>query len=127
MGKSIPMQSLITVKGASYSTTPVIQTAKGWLNAEDYKEACIDMLILENTATTAVCCAILEIETAISAEGPWKTLATYGNGYCKTELYLTSNEGGTDRFERFLRWKLDRGTESPEAWKICFRICAVVK
>ncbi len=37
MGMSFPMQPWITLKGATSSTSEIIQPAKDWLNAQDCK------------------------------------------------------------------------------------------
>ena len=125
MGISVPMQPWITLKGATSSTSEIIQPAKNWLNAQDYKQVAIDVLLLENKATTGY--AILELETSIAPEGPWTSLATFGAGYCKAINYFTTDSSATSKFERFIRWKIDQSTGTPTAWEACFRICAVVK
>jgi len=44
MGKSIPMQPWITLKGATTSTEAIIQPVQHWLNAESFKEVLITSL-----------------------------------------------------------------------------------
>ena len=81
------------------------------------------MLVLQNTSTAGN--ANIVLQTAVSAEGPWTDLATFGLGYCRTIKYFTSNEPGTDQFERFIRWQIDRSAATN--WETSFRICAVMK
>jgi hypothetical protein len=64
-------------------------------------DVALDILILQHTAGTGI--VNLVLETSISAEGPWTPLATFAGGYCKTTKYFTAREGGTDKFERFIR------------------------
>ena len=123
MGKAIPMQPWITLKGAGSSSTAVVQPASQWLNGENFQQAAIDMLVLQNTSTAGN--ANIVLQTAVSAEGPWTDLATFGLGYCRTIKYFTSNEPGTDQFERFIRWQIDRSAATN--WETSFRICAVMK
>ncbi len=125
MGISIPMQPLVTYKGAATSTTPIIQPAALWLNGQDAMETGLDILILQQAAGTGTLNLVLE--TSISAEGPWTPLATFTGGYCKTTKYFTAREGGTDKFQRFIRWKLDRSAPTLAEWYITFRICATVR
>lgn len=125
MARPIPMQPVITLMGDSTSASDIIQPVVGWLDAAQYKEATIDMLMLQNTASCGNATVILE--TSIATEGPWTSIASFGAGYCKTIKYFTSNEGGTDQFERFIRWRIDRTHAALSNWETCFRICAVVK
>ena len=125
MGKTIPTQRLITVKGAGNSTTPIVQAAGMWIDGRDFKDVAIDVLVLQNTA--AVSNASLVLETAMSSEGPWTAIATFGAGYCKTIKYFTSREGGTDKFERFIRYKIDRSGGTLSDWTLCFKLCATLK
>jgi hypothetical protein len=119
------MQPFITLKGAADSTTPIIQPVEDWLDGGNFKEATLDVWVLQNTADTSN--ADLVLETAISPSGPWTALVTFGTGATHVVKYYTSNEEGTDQFERFIRWKLDRSSGTLVNWTTCFRICAVVK
>jgi len=125
MGIAIPMQPLVTFKGAASGANPIIQPAVLWLNGQDATEVALDILILQHTAGTGI--VNLVLETSISAEGPWTPLATFAGGYCKTTKYFTAREGGTDKFERFIRWKLDRSGPTLASWTTTFRICATVR
>ena len=125
MSRAIPMQPFITLKGAADSSTPIIQAVEDWLDGGNFKEATLDVWILQNTADTSN--ANLVLETSISPSGPWTSLVTFGAGATHVIKYYTSNEEGTDQFERFIRWKLDRSSGTLANWTTCFRICAVVK
>jgi hypothetical protein len=119
------MQPHVTVKGAGNSLDPLIQSARLWLDAIDYKEIALDVLILENTAQAGN--LVLALETAVSAEGPWTTIATFGAGLCHTTKYFATREGATAQFKRLVRWKLDRSDTNLVTWRTTFRICAVLK
>ncbi len=125
MPTSVPMQPHVTIKGASNSTEPFVQSARLWLDAVEHKEVALDVLILQNTAQTGS--LVLAIETAVSAEGPWTTVATFGAGFCHTTKYFATREGATSQFKRLLRWKLDRSDGTLANRKTTFRICAVLK
>jgi len=119
------MQPHVTIKGATTFSEPLVQSARLWLDAVEYKEVALDVLILQNTAGTGT--LVLGIETAVSAEGPWTTIATFGAGYCHATKYFATREGATAQFKRLLRWKLDRSDATLADWRTTFRICAVLK
>ena len=126
MGRAIAMQPWLTLCGAADSAVPVIQSQSGWLDAMNFKDAAIDVLILRNDAGTAQ--QVLYLETAISPEGPWTVIATYNTGGYQHDLkYFTTTNGATNSFERFIRWRLDIDVATLADWETCFRICAVVK
>jgi hypothetical protein len=129
MGKAVPFQIPIGVCGSGTSSKPIVQPAEAWLNAEDYKEAAVDAVIWENKTSAGTLNLLLE--TAVAPEGPWTPIATFAGvttgGYCVTTKYFTSREGGTNKFERLLRWSLDRSDATLGDWELCFRFCAVLK
>lgn len=129
-GRTFPMQPWITLKGSTQTTTAIVQPGKDWLDGQGYKEAGLNLEILENTPSTTP--SVLVLETAIAPEGPWTPLAsfgggTWGAGYTCTSLYFTAREGGTDLYQRFIRWKLDNSFSSSAVWTATFRICATLR
>jgi hypothetical protein len=124
MAVSKPMQRLLALTGTGNSTTAIFQNRELWLDGLGFKEITIDLLLLQNKASAGT--AILGFETSIFQEGPWTTLATYGAGYTHSLLHMTAREGGTTKFERYVRWKLDRSDGALANWETCFRICATM-
>jgi hypothetical protein len=126
MGKTFKMQPWITMKGHTGYLDPLIQPATGWVNGENFKDAVVDIKIASNTVSAGSDLAELAIQTAVAPEGPWQTITTLTPAYTEVAKYYTSREGGTDQFERFLRWKMD-GTGASGDWTMTFKICATLK
>jgi hypothetical protein len=125
-GKAIAMQRWITLCGAADSAVPIIQSESGWVDALNHKDLAIDVLILRNDAGTAQ--QLLILETAVSPEGPWTTLETFNSGGYQHDItYYSRNDGATNDFERFIRWRLDIDVATLANWETTFRICVVAK
>jgi hypothetical protein len=61
-------------------------------------------------------------------EGPWTVIATYNTpGYQHHQEYFTTTSGATDKFQRFIRWRLDISDDTMSSWDLCMRICALLK
>jgi len=101
-----------TVKGTEASTAVIIQRKDTWVDAAQYLNAVVGLRVLTHTNCT------LSLETAVSPEGPWTSIADF-TGATQTTKYFTSREDGTNKFQRFLRWKLDRSVAD---WQTSFRI-----
>jgi len=112
MGKSFELSPWTTLKGTVSSTQEIIQRRATWVDAESYKDAVIGVEILTHTNCT------LSLQTAVAPEGPWTTLASF-TGTTQTTKYYTSRETGTDKFDRFIRWKLDRSAAN---WQTSFKL-----
>jgi hypothetical protein len=127
MAHTKAMQRLLTLCGTIYSDVPIIQAQEGWLDGLDFKEAVLDVLILRHD-DSAPGLQVLYLETAISPEGPWTAIATYNTaGYQHHQEYFSTASGATDKFQRFIRWRLDISDTDLNDWYTCFRICAVLK
>jgi len=124
MGKTFAMQPWVTMKGASIYTDDLIQPTTGWVNGENFKEAVVDFAVVGNTVASGTMSLILE--TSVSPGEPWTSIATISDAYCRTTKYFTSREGGTSKFDRFLRWKLDPSSAGGD-WTITFKICTTLK
>jgi hypothetical protein len=120
MGKTVAMQPWVTIKNAVNGTFYVIQPAADWVNAENFTEAAINIFVAGATGSTANLC----LETGAAPEGPWRQIGSSLSGTAVTVWYFTSREGGTDQFERFLRWKVG-GTSG--VWSRTFKLCATLK
>jgi len=90
----------------------LVQARSRIVDALEFKEAIVGVQILTHTNCT------LEIETALSLEGPWTTIASF-TGATVTTKHFTSREEGTNKFTRYLRWALDRNAAN---WKTCFKL-----
>ncbi len=126
MGKTYPMQPWVTLKGSTNYLDALVQPASGWVNGDNFKEAVMDFNVIGNTVSTGTTLCDLLVQTAVAPEGPWTDIATISTGYCRTTKYFTSNEGGTDQFDRFLRWRLDPSGAVGD-WTITFKICTTMK
>jgi hypothetical protein len=128
MGMTMAMQRTLALTGDSYSTEPVVQPVKGWVDGRDYKEAVVDLLLLRNYGGASAGQQVLYIETAVSPEGPWTTIASYNTATYQHDItYCATKEGATTKFERFIRWRLDISDPNLANWETCFRICVVLK
>lgn len=126
MATTKAMQRLLALCGTIYSSVPVVQAQEGWVDGLNFKEVAIDVLILR--LNDAVGQPVLLLETAISPEGPWTAIATYNTaGYQHHQEYFTTARGATDKFQRFIRWRLDISDITMTGWEACFRICATMK
>lgn len=110
---AIDMQPWLTLTGAT--TVDVIMPAHRWLDGSMVDAYRMDVRITDLGSTVA-----LLLESSPVQEGPWTTVASY-TGATATTL-LVSSEGGSAKFSRFLRWRLD--TSSAGAWNICFMLRA---
>jgi hypothetical protein len=127
-GTTIPMQPVLALSGDSYSDEPVVQSMKGWADGVDFKEAVLDVLLLRNYGGASSGQQVLHLETAISPEGPWTTVVSFNTpGYQHSLTYCATKEGATNKFERFIRWRLDISDTNLVNWESCFRICVVFK
>ena len=123
-GKSYPMQELITFWGTTLTADPILMPRP--MNVQPYKELSLNVEVIENRCSGTP--AQLILETGIGAEGPWWPLATYSSsGYCCASLYLTARESGTNKFQRFVRWKIDNSGAGNPVWSMTFRICATMR
>jgi len=120
------MQPWITIKGSTSYTTALLQPVEGWVNGENFPEAALNLALVGNVASTGSTLCSLVIETASAPEGPWSAIATLSAAYCQTTKYFTTRESGTNKFERFLRWKLDPVGVIGN-WTTTFKICADMK
>jgi hypothetical protein len=101
-----------TLKGSEASTDEIIQRRETWVDAESNKEAVVCIQVLTHTNCT------LSLQTAVMPEGPWTNIANF-TAATNTTKYFSSTEAATAKFQRFLRWKLDRSVAN---WQTGFRI-----
>lgn len=101
-----------TLRGSSASTEIIIQRRDTWVDAESNKEAVVSIQVLTHTNCT------LSLQTAVMPEGPWTSIADF-TAATNTTKYFSSTESATNKFQRFLRWKLDRSVAN---WQTGFRI-----
>jgi hypothetical protein len=126
MAHTKAMQQLLSLSGTIYSDVPIVQGQLGWLDGLNFKEAALDVWILRLYADAGL--PVLLLETAISPEGPWTVIATYNTpGYQHHQEYFTTTSGATDKFQRFIRWRLDISDDTMSSWDLCMRICALLK
>jgi len=112
MGQTYEMAPWTTLRGTSGSTEEIIQRRDTWVDAESLKEAVICIQVLTHTNCT------LSIQTAVMPEGPWTSIADF-TASTNTTKYFSSTEAATDKFQRFLRWKIARPAAN---WETGFRI-----
>ncbi len=128
MGKTIAMQPWITLKGSPAYTAVLIQPVEGWVNGENFTEAALNIALAGSLTTSGSTLCSLVIETASAPEGPWSAVATVNAASLQTTMYFTSRASeNTDKFERFLRWKLDPSLVTASDWTMTFKICATMK
>jgi len=128
MGKTIAMQPWITLKGCTAYTAVLIQPVEGWINGENFTDAALNISLVGGLTSAGNTLCSLVIETASAPEGPWSPIATIAAAYSQTTKYFTSRASeNTDKFERFLRWKLDPSLVTAADWTMTFKICATVK
>jgi len=112
MPEAKTMENYTTLMGALASTIPIIQVRPRWVDALASKDAILGVQVFQHTNCT------LQIQTALVPEGPWTTIASF-TGSTVTTKYFTSREDGTNKFDRYLRWQLDRNAAN---WKTGFKL-----
>jgi hypothetical protein len=126
MGTVIQLQKLAGFELTSFDEDGDIcpQPIEGWLDLKDCEEAALSVSVFERSPAASLG---LLIQTATVAEGPWTTLVAFTGATVplETKVFLTCKEGGTNRFERYVRWAAD--ARFPGNWRICFKIDAVVR
>ena len=126
MPKTFKMQAWNTMKGATVYASEILQPSYMWIDGAAEREATIDVHVLGNTVSTGSTLCDLVLQSAAVPEGPWFAIATISDAYCRTTKYFTSDEGGTSKFDRLMRWKLDPSSATGN-WSITFRLCATLK
>ena len=121
MGRVIEFQEMITIFGAEGAR----QLNDKWLDLKDADEAMVSVQVLQRYPAASLS---LILETALVPEGPWVEVETLSGtpAATVTEVYLTSKSSGTDRFQRYLRWRLD-GQGGDQTWVACFKMGAIVR
>ena len=128
MGKTYPMQKWVTIRGLSATKFNIVQPAETWVDGDDADEVCLAIAMPSNTVSAGATYCALVIQTASSPEGPWTGLLTIADAnFTQTTRYYTSSEGGTNRFQRFLRWQITPPSDLSGNWAMTFKICATVR
>jgi len=127
MGKTYDMQPWVTMRGAQATTFNIVQPAETWVDGENADEVCLDITMPCNVVSAGSTYCALVVETSSAPGGPWTSLLTISDAnFTRTTLYWTSKEGGTNRFQRFIRYQLVPGAVSGN-WTMTFKICATVR
>ena len=91
------------------------QSETNWLDTSSIQNLVIESQVLMMSGVTLV------IESAMSKEGPWSSIAAIGSAYALT-THMVSKEPGTDfPMRRYVRWHLE-GDGATTNWQACFRI-----
>lgn len=128
MGKTIPMQPWVTIRGVSATKFNIVQPAPGWVDGQSAEEVCLAIELAANTVSAGATYCALVIQTASSPEGPWTSLLTLTDaGYTRLTKYFSAKSTATDRFQRFVRWQLTPPSDLSGNWTMTYRICATVR
>jgi hypothetical protein len=112
-GEVITWQPIGTFFGATGSPQ-MVQPAGQWLHGLNFASYLLKAELMHLTGCTLV------IESALTVEGPWTTVATLAAAG-STEAILSS-EGGPTVFSNHVRWRVEPGAG---AWSLCFKLVAV--
>ena len=125
MKRFFVLQPWTTIKGTTSYVDPIVQPQARCADAEQADQVALGISILGNTVGAGSLCNLL-IQTALVPEGPWATLTTITAAATEANAYYTTDEEGTNRFQRFLRWKLDPSGCGGD-WSMTFKIDGVMK
>jgi len=104
MGTTFPMQPWTTRRGVAATTFNMVQPRDLWVDGKDAEEVCLGLEMPCNTVSAGSTYCSLVFETAMAEEGPWTTLLTVADAnFTRTTRYFTAREGGTNKFQRFIR------------------------
>ena len=120
------LQPYVTVKGTTSYVDPLVQPQNKCADGEQADQVALGISILGNTVASGSTLCSLVIQGALVPEGPWASLTTISLASVETRHYYTSDEEGTNRFQRFLRWKLDP-SGCADDWSMTFKIDGVMK
>lgn len=121
-----PMQRWVTIKGSTVYTGDIVQPQADCADGEQADQMSFTIKILGNTVATGTTICSLLMQEALAVEGPWNTVNTLTAASTVVRQYYTSDEEGTNNFQRFMRWKLDP-SGCIDDWSICFKIDGVMK
>ena len=124
--KYFPMQPWLTMKGATVYTSALVQPQDRCPDGQEADQVSLAIQVLGNTVASGTTLCDLVIQSSLVPEGPWETLSTITAASTVVRQYYTSDEEGTNRFQRFLRWKLDP-SGCIDDWTMTFKVDGVMK